>query len=183
MQEDAQKMIDTYNLLAVELVQRNQFKESVLTDEIMEIEKCSKSQALKFQRGHCNALSFWAVIFAQRDYNGTYEEFYKFLRDNKFRNGKPFMDPGGWVYIKKNELLSRLGIEKQEYKYTVPPVDRQPGDVYRLSINGGHHFIAGCVVQNGDIHIFDTNDRGCPIEMNEGFKKKGDKLDWVKVIR
>ena len=169
-------MIDTYNLLAVELVQRNQFKESVLTDEIMAVEKCSKSQSLKFQRGHCNALSFWAVIFAQRDYNGTYEEFYKFLRDNKFRNGKPFMDPGGWVHIEKNELLSRLGIEKQEYKYTAPPVDRQPGDLYRLSINGGHH-------QNGDIHIFDTNDRGCPIEINEGFKKRKDKLDWVKVIR
>ena len=181
-------MMDTnlsvpYNILAVELVQRNQFKKSVLTDEIMSVEDCSEKTALQYQRGHCNALSFWAVLYAQGDYTGTYEEFLRYCRTNKLKDGSPYIAPAGWMNIEKDDLLARMDINKKEYKYTAPPVDRKPGDLYRISINGGHHFIAGCVAADLSVHIFDTNDRGCPIEMTEGFKKKKDKLDWVKVIK
>ena len=107
---------------------------------------------------------------------GTYRDWLEtvYTGSNYFeRCETPIFEGGTSQEIVFQEVVSNAASEEE-------PLGSLAGrGVTTNKQRGGHHFIAGCVVQNGDVHIFDTNDRGCPIEMNQGFKKRKDKLDWL----
>lgn len=170
-------------ILEDQLKIRNQFKRSQLTDEIIHVVGCDVKTALALQKKHCNLLSFWALLYADNKTTMLYDEFFFYCFTHKLPGGKPYATPGGYVNIDKDSLMKSLGLNTLEYKLKSIPADRQPGDLYRLSLNGNKHFIACCVADDLTVCIFDTNDRGCPEEIGRGLAKKHDKPDWFKIIK
>ena len=175
-------MNSTFLKLESEIKKRNQFKRSHLTDEIMNVLDCSEKSALGYQKGHCNLVSFWGIMYAAGLYTSDYGEFYRFLRSHNLSDGQPYAAENGWMKVSKSKLPRMLGIDKDVKQLSSIPTDRNPGDLYQVSINGGHHFIAACVADDLQVYIFDTNDRGCPVEIGQGLARKHDKVDWFKVL-
>lgn len=174
--------MDRWNILKEELGKRNQFTDSLLVQEIMNVLGCKKEEAKDHADSHCNALSFWAVIYAQGMTKLSYEEFFRTLNSKKLLGGVPYIKKNGYVTATKPEILTALGIKADIKQYKTVPDDRKPGDVYQVSINRSHHYIACIVGDDLGIYVFDTNDRGLGVEMSKAFSKKQDRPDWFKAV-
>lgn len=174
--------MNKYIKLQEELSIRNQFKKSQLTDDIFQVFGCTLTEALEYQKTHCNVLSLWAIMYAQQYTEMSYADFLKFCLENKYLGREGSVPAKGYLNATKKAIFEKLGIDAQVIQYATFPNDRKPGECYQVSINGNHHFIAAIVNENKSVDIFDTNDRGCPVEIGQGFSKRHDKLDWVKFI-
>lgn len=175
-------MNERWNILKDELGKRNQFVKSMLTEDIQNVVGCSEDEAFEYGKSHCNALSFWAMLYAQGFISMDYAEFFRFCYTTKMKNGEPFIKKNGYMNITKPSLLQELGVKGNVIRYDKPPADRRPGDIYQVSINGGHHFIACIVGEDQGIYIFDTNDRGLGVEIGKAFSKRHDRADWFKAV-
>jgi hypothetical protein len=163
-----------HEILKEELSKRNQFKNNFLTREIIDATGCTVKRALEIQDGLCNLLSFWAILFAQGLLLLSFMDFYIFLVKNNYAS------EDGWLKIDKPDLLHAMRIDAQVIKYNKFTDDRQPGECYQIAINNKHHFIASCVNDDLSVSVFDTNNRGCPEDLEKALKK--DKIDWIKYI-
>lgn len=163
-------------VLGNELGARNQFKKSMLTDDIMSVIGCDEEKAFELGKTHCNLLSFWAQLFALGWVKMSYADFFKYCLEKKF------CKQNGYISIDKTDILRSMDITANIVKYSSAPKNRKVNDIYQISINGNHHFICGIVGDDLNVYIFDTNDRGLGVEIGRAFAKKHDKPDWFKEI-
>ena len=161
---------------------RNQFHKSQLTEDIMQATGCEEKKALEYQKTHCNLLSFWAMLYSQQYTDLSYRDFFKWCMDEGYLGKEGSPPENGYINAKKEDIIRKLEVDAQIIKYEAFPADRKTGECYQVSINGNHYFIAAIVNEDKSVDIFDTNDRGCPVEIGRGFAKKHDKIDWVKFI-
>lgn len=173
---------ERWNILERELGQRNQFTDSLLVQEIMNVLGCTKAEAKDHADSHCNALSFWGQLYAQGLTALNYEDYFRTLFEKKLTGGIPYIKKNGYVAATKPEILTALGITAGIKQYKTVPADRQPGDIYQVSINKSHHYIACIVGDDLGVYVFDTNDRGLGVEIGKAFSKRHDRPDWFKAV-
>jgi hypothetical protein len=156
------------------LVDYNQFKKSKLQAEIMKALKCDYKTAYDLGVTHCNMLSTWALLIAIEAYNKSYGVFFKDCLKKGYCNKE------GYFSIDKPELFEKLGIKCKITKYDTIPEDLGPNQFYQIAVNGKHHFMASATADDGNIFLFDTNDRPYGAELIEALSVKGDRIDWLK---
>jgi hypothetical protein len=156
------------------LIDYNQFKKSNLQPAIMKVLNCTYEKAFERGKGHCNSVSTWAIIFALEVYNRSYEAWFRDLRK------KGMCSETGELYIDKPDIFSRLGIKCKITKYDTIPEEIKAGDLFQIAINNKSHFMAGAGAEDGNIYLFDTNDRPYGAELIEALMVKGDKITWIK---
>lgn len=163
-----------YMTLKAVLEDYNQFKKSNLQPAIMKVMNCSYEKAFDLGKTHCNMISTWAIIFALEAYNKSYEAFFRDCRK------KGICSPEGFFYYDKPEFFPKLGIECKITKYDSIPPDLSAGQVFQIAINNKAHFMAGASADDGNIYLFDTNDRPFGEELIKALMVKSDKITWIK---
>lgn len=165
-----------FNFMALKamMIDYNQFKKSQLQPAIMKVLSCTYEKAFELGKFHCNCVSTWAILFALEVYNRSYEAWFRELRKKGWCSEK------GELYIDKPELFERMGIKCKITKYDTIPEDIKAGDLFQIAINDKHHFIGGAGAEDGNIYLFDTNDRPYGMELIEALMVKGDKITWIK---
>lgn len=155
------------------LIDYNQFKKSMLQPAIDKVLECGNVKAFELGKTHCNIISTWALIFALEVYNKSYEEWFSTLLKKGYCSAK------GDMFLDKPELFEKLGIKCNITKYDTIPEIIKAGYVYQIAINDKHHFMASAGAEDGNIYLFDTNDRKYGFELIEALKDT-DKITWVK---
>jgi len=143
-----------------------QFKEfSLAYDAIGKVLNCPIQKAKDIAKTHCNMLSFWAILKAGEQYNGSYSDFFKFCLGENFCTEKGFIKD-------KAGILSQLCIESKlvtyrDYEDIINPSIRlNPDKFYQIKIKAntrGDHFMA-CYIQDGVLYLSDTSYRGIGVK-------------------
>jgi hypothetical protein len=155
------------------LIDYNQFNKSKLQPIIMNVLKCDYDHAFEIGKTLCNVISTWALLYCQELYKESFEVFYKTCLDKKLCTEKGFFN------LDKPELFKALNVKCNIIKYDSIPEDLQKNQFFQIAINNKSHFMAGTSAEDGNIYLFDTNNRKYGFELMEALKD-GDKITWIK---
>ena len=162
------------------MVDYNQFKQSKLQPIIDKVLRCGNVKAFNFGKKHCNSITTWAALYLLQLFLKSYEEFFSECLH------RGLVDEDGYFSVDKIDidgkpgLCTLLGIKCKITKYTTIPEDIKAGDVFQIAINDKHHFMLGIGGEDGNIYLFDTNDRPYGEELIKALLVKGDKITWIK---
>jgi hypothetical protein len=167
----------------------NQFDKSQLQDAIMKVFKCDYATAFAAGKFHCNAISLYGILFAKGFYSGSYADFLSFLLSKGMLGTDKSPARNGYINARKPDIFKALKINASVFEYKGIPDARKIGDMYQVSINGLHHFVAAAVHDDMSVHLYDTHaEKGVYYrgeyggEITAALAKHGDKMDWMKVI-
>jgi len=156
------------------MIDYNQFKKSNLQPAIMKVLNCDYETAFELGKKHCNLISTWAILLSLEVYSKSYESFFRELRKKGLCSEK------GDMYIDKPELFERLGIKCNIIKYDSIPPEIKAGDLFQIAINDKSHFMASAGAEDGNIYLFDTNNRPYGADLIDALSVKNDKITWLK---
>lgn len=157
-----------------ELIDYNQFRKSKLQEVIMNVIKCSYTDAFQIGKTHCNLLSTWAIIKDLKVYEHTYYTFYRECLIENICNKE------GFLYLDKPEIFKKLNLNIEIKKYDSIPDDLDFNQRFQIAINNKHHFMSGKSLEdNKSIMLYDTNDRPFGEELLTALKET-DKITWIK---
>lgn len=139
----------------------NQFDPgSQLFKDIQAVTGCEDTEIQGIADGHCNLISFWALMKAAGHTDMTYQHYFKRMLD------LGFCDVGGWVKAKKEVIAAKLfrynftPVFFEDFEDVVNPSTRlNPKSFYQIKIKNTDHYIA-CSVDTGKLLIYDTGRRG-----------------------
>jgi len=161
------------------LIDYNQFRKSMLQDCIMNVLDCSYKTAFALGKKHCNLLSTWALLYCQEIYLKSYEEFFRECLEKGICNKEGYFNIDKIDIDGVHGVFTRLGVKCKITKYNLFPDDLKKNQFYQIAINGKHHFIATASADDGNLYLFDTNDREYGAELFQALKD-GDKITWIK---
>lgn len=162
------------------MIDYNQFRKSALQPIIDRVLRCGNVKAFDFGKTHCNSITTWAILYLLQLFLKSYEEFFS----ECFRRG--IMDEHGYFFYDKIDvdgkpgLFTLLGIKCKITKYLTIPDEIKAGDLFQIAVNDKHHFMLGVGAEDGNIYLFDTNDRPYGEELIKALLVKGDKITWIK---
>lgn len=164
-----------YMTLKAMLVNYNQFQKSDLQPAIMRVIKCSYTEAYTLGKTHCNMISFWGLLYCQGLYEKGYDAFFRYCLDNKI------CKTNGYFFLDKPDILKKLNIDATIEFFKTIPEDLKANQFYQIAINDKSHFMAGASADDGNIYLFDTNNRPYGEELLSALKET-DKITWLKRI-
>ncbi len=162
------------------MIDYNQFRDSKLQPIINKVLKCGNVKAFNFGKAHCNSITTWAILYLLELFAQSYEEFFR----RCLQLGA--VDEYGYFFVDKIDidgkpgLFTMLGIQCKVTKYTTIPEDIKAGDLFQIAVNDKHHFMLGVGAEDGNIYLFDTNDRPYGEELIKALMVKGDRITWIK---
>lgn len=155
------------------LVDYNQFEPSNLQPAIKSVLKCSDKKADEIARSHCNLLSLWACIMAIGAYNKTYADYFRECLD------KGITEENGWLNFKKPQIMKTLDIDVRITDYDSIPHDLKAGEIFQVAINNYSHFMGSASADDGNMYLFDTNNRDYGAEILTALKVT-DRISCIK---
>lgn len=171
-------------LLKETLKDYDQFRNSKLQNDIMKDLNCNYTTAFEKGQFHCNMLSLYGILFAKGYIKMSYAEFFKFCLTTDLSKTLKLCNDKGYLYATKMEVFKALNITATVDEFIkIPPLNI--GDMFQVSINKLHHFMAAGVEDDGLLHLYDTHTtyRGqYGGEITAALKINNDKIDWVKRI-
>lgn len=182
-------MTDKIKILNNIIKTHNQFKCSQLWTDISVVCECVIDEAAEFAKTHCNMISFYALLVAEKKYYGMYRDFFRFCLDNKFLGTKNSHPYKGFINLDKGIITDKLGISGMSYvKYRDfedilnPKARLKNGQLYQMKIKAntsGFHFMA-CYVLDGVVYISDTSYRGIGVSAIDHITDKN--FEWIMEI-
>ena len=154
----------------------NQFKKSKLQPAIMQVYNCSYTDAYDLGKSHCNIVSLWGILFSM----GLIEKEYNFFLKDCAKKG--IVKSNGYVNYLKPDIFKILGIKAKNIRHKTIPVDLFPGRFFQISINDNHHFMASATNNEGQLLLYDTNDRPYGTDIIDALVYKKDRLHWLEEI-
>lgn len=153
-----------------------QMEHSKLWDDIQAVLGCDQKEAADMADSHCNSVSFWAMCLVSGKINITYQEYFKFCLNTKFKSGNEMLSligPNGYMYAKKDYLLEQLGYPNYKViKYAdndiFNNIDKlNPDKFYQVRVTG--HFMSS-YIKNNVLYLADTMRRGVDVPAKGAYK-------------
>lgn len=167
-------------------------KLSELHKDIMEVLKCSETEAIKDAATFCNFTSFYATTFSTGYHSLAFTEVFEKLLNTYLGKidgvDRNYTDTHGYLWATKNQIADLIGwqSEKPIYYYNVEILRTlnglDPEKFYQIKIKGdthGFHFMA-TYIDNGKLYIDDTSYRGIGVETLKYINKNN--FVWISEV-
>jgi len=156
----------------------NQFEKSLLQPAIIQVTKCNQSQAVTWGQSHCNLLSWYFGLYADKKIDMSYSEYFKTLLDKNCCN-----EAGKTLFVKDKIAPICFGFE-YDVKYltnfdnVLNPDKLNKDSFYQLKINNSSHYMISWI-EKIELMLADTHDRGYGVLAKTAKRVDKEHFEWM----